>query len=132
VSRFTGGLYVKLLEDGDIGYSPDEILWVLLRPVVYTSTVANQVFVIPEGFITDFASVPRIPVVYELTGDTAHKAAVVHDYLYSTGLVSRETADSVLEEASGVTKVPAWRRAIMWAGVRLGGWLRFNKNEATN
>ena len=35
--------------------------------------------------------------------------------------VDRETADAVLREASAVTGVPAWRRAIMWAAVRAFG-----------
>jgi hypothetical protein len=50
-----------------------------------------------------------------------NKAAVVHDYLYSAGLVPRDMADAVLREASQATGVPAWRRWLMWAGVRLGG-----------
>jgi hypothetical protein len=38
--------------------------------------------IVPAGFQTDFASVPRIPIAYEIVGDTAHEAGVVHDYLY--------------------------------------------------
>jgi hypothetical protein len=99
----------------------DDGCWVLCKPLVYESDVAKQTFTVPEGFETDLASVPRLPVVYLLTGDSARAAAVVHDYLYSTRKVSRKVADAVLLEASEVSGVPAWRRWIMWAGVRVGG-----------
>lgn len=99
----------------------DDGKWILVQSVVYESNVAVRVITVPAGFQTDLASVPRIPLVYDLCGDTASLAAIVHDYLYSTHLVDRATADAVLREASAVTGVPTWRRWLMWAGVRLGG-----------
>ena len=76
---------------------------------------------VPAGFETDFASVPRVPVAYWLFGDVAHEAAVVHDFLYSTAAVPRETADKVLLEAMEVTGVASWRRMpIYWAVRRFG------------
>lgn len=93
----------------------------LLEPLVFESLVAKQIFIVPAGFVTDLASVPRLPVVFWLTGAAADTAAVVHDYLYSTGRVPRAMADAVFREASAVEGVPGWRRWLMWAGVRLGG-----------
>jgi hypothetical protein len=106
------------LRDAD---NTDDGQWTLAAPLVYQSDVAGVTFTVPAGFQTDLASVPRIPIVYELCGDTSSKAAVVHDFLYSTHLVDRATADAVLKEASAVTGVPGWRRWLMWAGVRVGG-----------
>jgi hypothetical protein len=94
--------------------------WRLLEPLVFVSDVAGRI-VVPAGFVTNFASVPRVPVVYELTGNTSSMAATVHDYLYTTHAVSRDVADAVLREASAATKVPGWRRWIMWTGVRVFG-----------
>lgn len=99
----------------------DDGKWVVVQPVVYQSDVAGRTITVPFGFVTDLASVPRLPLVYDLCGSTASEAAIVHDYLYSTHLVDRATADAVLREASAVTGVPAWRRWLMWAGVRVGG-----------
>lgn len=76
---------------------------------------------VPAGFVTDWSSVPRLPVIYALFGGRAKKAAVVHDYLYQTG-AEREYADSVFLAAMREQHLPAWRRALMWAAVRLGGW----------
>lgn len=106
------------LENAD---GQDDGKWVVMSPLVYQSDVAGRAITVPAGYETDLASVPRLPFVYWLTGGTSNEAAVVHDYLYSTHLVDRKTADAVLKEASGVTGVPAWRRWLMWAGVRIGG-----------
>lgn len=117
MSAFLTELQVKPATGKDDGQ------WQLLADLVYQSDVAEMTFTVPAGFITNFASVPRIPIVYELAGDTASDAATVHDYLYSTHVVPRSVADAVLREASGVTDVPDWRRQLMWAGVRAFGWL---------
>jgi hypothetical protein len=99
----------------------DDGLWRLTAPLVYQSDVAKMTFTVPAGFITDLASVPRWPIAYMLAGGTSNEASVVHDFIYSTHPVDRVTADAVLKEASAVTGVPAWRRWMMWAGVRIGG-----------
>jgi hypothetical protein len=99
----------------------DDGKWIVGRDLVYQSDVAKAKITVPAGFKTDLASVPRLPVVYWLAGGTSSKAAVIHDYLYTTGQVRRDMADAVLREASACIGVPAWRRWIMWAGVRLGG-----------
>lgn len=102
--------------------------WKLLTPLVYQSDVAKTTFVAPEGFVTDFASVPRLPIAFMLTGDTAHQAAVVHDLLYTTHEVDRATADAVLREAAIASGVSAWRAWIMWSGVRVGGQSSWDRN----
>ncbi|AOZ01304.1 hypothetical protein BKK81_12110 [Cupriavidus sp. USMAHM13] len=99
----------------------DDGLWRLVEPLVYQSDVAGRTFEVPPGFETDLASVPRLPVVYLLAGGTSNEAAVVHDFLYTKHPVRRAVADAVLREASAVTGVPAWRRWLMYWGVRLGG-----------
>lgn len=115
MSRFLSRCVLEVADDQDDGQ------WILAEPLIYQSDVALETFTVPAGFQTDLASVPRLPLVYLLAGDCAREAAVVHDWLYSTHLVDRATADAVLREASAVTGVPAWRRWLMWMGVRAGG-----------
>ena len=100
----------------------------LLQPLVFESLIGE--IIVPKGFVTDFASVPRIPIVYALTGNTSHRAAVVHDYLYGdNGLrVSRKKADKVFLEAMKSRKVSGWRRYSMYWAVRLFGSNRY-KNQ---
>lgn len=95
--------------------------WKLLTPLVYHSDMAGSV-IVPAGFVTDFASVPRLPVAYLLTANRGHEAAVLHDWAYSTHWITRSQADALFAEALAVGGEPAWRRGLMWAGVRLGGW----------
>lgn len=101
--------------------------WTILQPLIYESDVAQKVFIVPDGFVTDFASVPRLPLAFLLAGDEAHEAAVVHDYIYSKHLTTRAQADAVFLEAMKATGEPAWRRTLMWAGVRFGGWIAWRK-----
>lgn len=101
--------------DGNLGR------WLLVQPLIYQSDIAQRVITVPAGFPTDLASTPRIPVLYELFGNVAHRAAVVHDYLYTSGRESRAVADAVMREACAVTGVAGWRSWGMWVGVRLGG-----------
>jgi hypothetical protein len=118
MSAFLTDLEVDLVSDAT---NSGRGTWRLTAPLVYQSDVAQQTFVVPAGFETDFASVPRTPVAFLLTADSAHKASTVHDWLYSEHPVPRDIADAVLREASLVSGVPAWRAALMFYGVRLGG-----------
>jgi hypothetical protein len=103
--------------------------WTILQPFIYESDLAQRVFVVPEGFVTDFASVPRLPLAFLLAGNEAHEAAVIHDFIYCKRLTTREMADAVFREAMGATGEPAWRRFLMWAGVRLGGWVAWKDKQ---
>ena len=108
----------RFLTTLDVRYhSPDE--WELLSPLVVTAE--DKLIRVPPGFVTDFASVPRIPLAFMLFGNIGHRAATVHDYLYQTGQVPREEADSILRdllEEEGAGKIRSNRR---YAGVRVGG-----------
>ena len=102
--------------------------WRLLSSLRYQSAVLRAIIVAPEGFISDFESVPRwLPLVYATLYGGAHAAGVIHDLLYQTHIAADQgVADDVLYEAMGaegpgIVAVPAWKRQIIWAGVRLGG-----------
>jgi len=99
------------------------------HPFRYQSDVAGQTFTVPVNFYTDFASVPRLGMIYALLGDTAHEPAVIHDWLYYSALVARGVADKVLLEAMGVIGIPDWRKYPIYWGVRLGGWYAWNQHR---
>jgi len=111
MAKFITDLVVECIDDGK---------WKLMEDLVYQSDLIPAVTV-PAGFETDFASVPRLPIVYMLFGDASHKAAVVHDYLYRYALVPRKVADAVFKEAMSVSGISWWRRNLMWSGVRMFG-----------
>lgn len=95
--------------------------WILLSDFLY-SAEDGSVITIPAGFVTDFASVPRLfwsifPQWHPKWG----KAAILHDYLYETCLYSKEKADLLflhdLKEA-GLSK---WKAYLMYWAVRFFG-----------
>ena len=118
MSRFTSPLRIERVDD----VSRDgRGTWMLIDPLIYESDLAGIVIVAPAGFLTDLASVPRLPVAYLMTGGLGHAAAVIHDCLYTTHSVTRDVADDVLYEALLVLGVPKHKAWMMWAGVRIGG-----------
>jgi len=112
MSRFVTTLQVELQEDRST--------WKLLSDFVYEDSEHGRIAV-SRGFETDFASVPRIPVIFDLVGAYGHAAATLHDWLYSSGLVTRSSADRIFREALRTSGIARWRAWLMWAGVRLGG-----------
>jgi len=118
MAYFLSKLEVTLI-DNDAAQGRGE--WSLDEDFIYQSDVADRKITAPKGFQTDFASVPRLPIVFWLAGDTSTEAAVIHDWLYTSKIVPRRTADAVLREAGKVSGVPAWRRWMIWAGVRAFG-----------
>lgn len=101
-------------------------LYRLLRPFVYSSDIAGTIAV-PEGFVTDLGSVPRLPFVYAMFGDDFQWAATIHDYLYSTAKESRAVADAVLQEAAIALGYPRWKALAVYLAVRAFGASRYSK-----
>lgn len=123
MGKFLTALHVELIAD-------DPARWRVLKPLVYESSAAG-LLVVPSDFETDFASVPRLPLAFLLAGDTCHRAAVVHDWLYSgAGGLDRAAADAVLREAAADAGEPFWRRWLVWLGVRIGGGGAFQQGAA--
>lgn len=95
--------------------------WVLLSPLKYQSRIYGGIIEVPKGFVTDFASVPRVPIAYAMFGDRAHREAVCHDFLYQKHLVGKAKADRIFLEAMKVRKKSAFVRWAMYLGVMIGG-----------
>lgn len=72
----------------------------------------------------------RIPGGFEWDGYTGPwcsglpmEPSLLHDWLYTCGVVSRREADRLFREALWWYGVGVWRRWLMWGLVRLlGGW----------
>jgi len=84
-------------------------------------------FVVPAGFDTDFASVPR--ALWSLVPPTGvyTRAAVLHDWLYRTGATTRRDADRVFRAVMLELRTRRLRALLMWAAVRAFGWLHYRK-----
>ena len=94
---------------------------------LYGSNKQGSIFQVPDGYKTDFASIPRI--FWTVLGHPAGKhrdAAVVHDYLCTSKIVPRNISDAVFEEGMSELGVNVVRRKVYWAGVRTY-WLLWGK-----
>lgn len=91
-------------------------LWRLQTDLAFLSQRYGLI-VVPAGYVVDFASVPRLPFVFWLFGDTAHASAAVHDYcvavLVPQGSMTWQQAAEIFGEAMEHEGVPLWRRWLM-------------------
>lgn len=80
-------------------------------------------YTIPQGFITDLASVPRIFWTIDPPTDTRTiSAAIFHDYLYSCpNNLSRYKVDAIFYDALLLGGESRFKSFKYWLGVRLGG-----------
>jgi hypothetical protein len=96
--------------------------WEVVEPLVYRGQ--RDTFVVPAGFRTDFASVPRVAVWLIPRFGRYTLAAVLHDWLVTEGIaggaVSSRDADGLFRRVLRELGVPPVRRWLMWTGVRWG------------
>lgn len=100
--------------------------WRLTKPLFYRHDTpqGSRVIVVPAGYRTDLASVPR-PAWWLVPRDDeqARRPSVVHDYIYTnlTDRFSKAEADRIFYDAlldEGMHKPLAW---LMYTAVRIGG-----------
>lgn len=99
--------------------------WKLLS--AFHVDVDDERIVVPAGFVTDFASVPRLPLAYYIAGGRGVKSATLHDHLY-TEKREREWADRVLREALVAEGEPRLIADAMYAAVRAGGGSHYDSS----
>ena len=98
----------------------DANTWALVDDLVYQGRWER--FVVPAGFHTDFASVPRVVTWLVPRFGAYTLAAILHDWLATegirTGAVTAREADGIFRRVMREAGVPVLRRWMMWAGVR--------------
>ncbi|MBI3775330.1 MAG: DUF1353 domain-containing protein [Gammaproteobacteria bacterium] len=87
-----------------------------------------QPVTVPIGFVTDFASIPR--VFWSLLPPDGNYTypAVIHDYLYWEQTTTREVADDILRLSMLDFKIDAVTLRAIYSGVRVGGQFAWNEN----
>lgn len=75
---------------------------------------------VPEGFITDLASIPTIPFMPNPDGTLWDDAAIVHDAAL-TQVRNRARADVMFYNALRERGCSAFTATVFWAAVRVGG-----------
>lgn len=106
---FITDLVVKVVDGG----------YMLTQDLEYQD--GQKIHVVPAGFITNFASIPR-PARVLITGHGRERlAATLHDYLYHIKY-DRRKADALFLRAMQQSGVGFFLRHAMHKAVRLGGW----------
>lgn len=99
----------------------DHDRWKLLEKLHYQGQ--RDLFEVPAGFVTDFASVPGLFTWLIPRYGRFTKAAILHDYLCDeakAGRFIRAQADGIFRRVMRELGIGFLRRWIMWAAVRLG------------
>lgn len=125
MSSFTDPLYLEFLDDYTFRVIR-EFRFCIGEPT------SDRCIVVPVGSLTDFASIPRILWNVFPPHGRYGKAAVIHDALYRNhgwGRYSRKESDDILTEGMKVLGVNPVTRAIIYTGVRIGGWITWRKTK---
>jgi hypothetical protein len=134
--------FTDLLSATEIGEAEGRAVWKLEKPLDFILDEKRMIH-IPPGFETDLASVPRLPIIYGIWGDRAHRASVMHDYLYRIGSVvvgpgskltgaSKEDADWYFRLAMISTGEPYYIYQPMYLAVRIGGGSSFHRMKVAD
>lgn len=89
----------------------------------------------PAGFLTDYASIPRLLWAIIPPRGRYNRPAIIHDFLYRyaptdpvTGVACTQArADAILREACENCDDRPTQRWAIWSGLRLGGWWTWRK-----
>lgn len=129
----------------------DGVLWRLDAPFSWAYIS------VPAGFKTDFASIPPLSLIGGVFASVAFvagwqwlfwaamavvlishlllhtgsytRAAVIHDWLYSTRQLSRSASDWALFEAMRACGTHLWKRCVIWLAVRCFGWACWHRRR---
>lgn len=91
--------------------------------------VQEENIIIPEGFLTDLSSVPRILWMFIPPYRMAVPASVLHDYMYTYGWKSRKEADELFYKILLTHNVPKWQSFLMYIAVRIFGKSKYKRND---
>lgn len=102
--------------------------WVVLIAVIFADLTGKR-FIVPQGFITDLASIPFfLRGVFNVNG-LSREPAVLHDWLYCVQYTTRAEADALFLEALKGCGVGWATRYGMYLAVRAGGWMYWSDRD---
>jgi hypothetical protein len=108
-----------------------ERVWFLTKPIEWYPNAGGPQYSpvsVPVGFVTDFASIPRIFWSLLPPDGSYTYAAILHDYLYWVQDRPRETADEILKIAMQDLKIDTATVFAIYQAVRLAGQSAWDEN----
>jgi hypothetical protein len=120
-----------LLRDISEGEDPKFILEEDVE-IVYSYRRKHYIVVIPKGFITDFASIPKIFRNWLSNVSGYNKCYLLHDFQYSIlsqEKHSRANSDNILRENLDWCNMNMLDRNAVYFAVRIAGGKHWKKNK---
>ncbi|MBK8184729.1 MAG: DUF1353 domain-containing protein [Candidatus Competibacteraceae bacterium] len=102
--------------------------WMLQAPFRYIDSKYGAITA-PTGFITDYASIPRLGWSILGAPEQYALASIVHDCLYSIQSFPRATADGIFYRGLIESGIDEIRAALFYAAVRCFGCIGWNSKE---
>lgn len=116
--KYPDPLYIEQLDDVWVQGLAD------FRLIILEEGQPDTVIIVPKGFKSDYASVPKWPLVYERFGGRGKKPAYGHDFGYSllyTGDKDRKWWDAYFHHGLLAIGINSADADAMYEGVRIGG-----------
>ena len=121
MSQFTTPLIVEYI-DGTNWKLHEEFSY-------YLKDNEDEIITVPKGYITDFASVPKILRLVAKNHELFNKASILHDFLYETQEYSKEEADIIYKDAMEVFGVTEGRANLYYLVVKFFGHSSWEEYE---
>jgi hypothetical protein len=121
----------RMASSEHIGYDIEKGLWIVGHDFTMTFSIGGGFFedwVIPEGYESDLASVPRFFWAIIAPFELGIEECILHDDLYKKNFRSRAFCDRTWLAAMRRKGVAKWKRESAYRVVRACGWYRWNKN----
>lgn len=112
------------IKGGTIGWGPNQAVI-----DEHTPRAVQLEVVVPEGFVTDLASIPRLFWSIRRPEGRHAYAAVIHDYLYWTQRRTRKESDEIFREILLETKTDKKIIAGLYNAVSKAGEGAWRKNQ---
>lgn len=122
MSHYLGACVLRTLSDGRTR--------VLRSAFGYRASSLPCTVMVPEGFKTDLASIPRLAWSLLPPFGRYEAAAVIHDWLYWSQELCREDADAVFLDAMIFNQVGRVTRFMIYRAVRTFGGFAWRNNAA--
>lgn len=128
-SRFDADISIRFDTEASDALGKD--YWRVLDSFKFYTEKMGQIthwVLVPGGFLTDGATVPRMFWSLASPWERYSQAAAMHDYLCEYGIaycdgnevkVTRRQADRIFLEGLKAAKISRWRRGLMYTAVRI-------------
>jgi hypothetical protein len=107
-------------------------VYFLTKPISWKpngSNIPYKEVTVPKGFVTDFASIPKVFWSLLRPDGEYTYAAIIHDYLYWTQTRSREESDQIFKLVMRDFSVDSIKAEAIFSIVRFGGGYAWKNNQ---